>query len=106
MSRSKEQTQQWIESAKKILEHHEFKCLALWGDRSEVWECSKPGSGVYAFTICITRMGIAVVGDIDGLTFNVGSNYGMSFLSGDDVSYYIHSNWNTPVRKKNWTWIT
>lgn len=84
--------QLWIEEAKKTLEGHEFKQLASWGGGgSEVWECSRPGSSIYAFTICITRMGIAILGDIDGLTFHVGSNYGMAFLAGDDVSYYIHS---------------
>jgi hypothetical protein len=98
---SKEEKQRLIEEAQKTLEAHEFKQLATWGDGgSEVWECSRPGSSVYAFTICITRMGIAVVGDIDGLTFNVGSNYGMSFLAGNDVSYYIQSKLEASSRQK------
>lgn len=87
-----DEKQRLIEEVKKTLEKHEFKQLASWGEGvSEVWECSRPGSSIYAFTICVTRMGIAVVGDIDGLIFNVGSNYGMPFLAGNDVSYYIHS---------------
>ncbi len=89
---TKEEKQRLIEEVQKVMDKHEFKQLAAWGDGgSEVWECSRPGSSIYAFTICVTRMGIAVMGDVDGLVFSVGSNYGMSFLSGDDVSYYIHS---------------
>lgn len=97
----RDQKQHWVEEAKKILEAHEFKQLASWGEGgSEVWECSRPGSSCYAFTICVTRMGIAVVGDIDGLTFNVGSSYGMPFLAGDDVSYYIHSKLENDCKKR------
>ncbi|MFH1027697.1 MAG: hypothetical protein V1791_06820, partial [Pseudomonadota bacterium] len=93
--------QRLIEEAQKTLDGHEFKQLASWGDgSSEVWECSRPGSSVYAFTICITRMGIAILGDIDGLTFNVGSNYGMPFLAGNDVSYYIHSKLESDCKKQ------
>lgn len=39
----------------------------------------------------MTRFGIATVGDIDGLTFSVGLSYGIEFLAGDDIVYYIHS---------------
>jgi hypothetical protein len=87
----KDKKTRWIEEAVKNLEKHEFKCLASWGEAGEIWEGSRPGSSTYALTICVTRMGIAVVGDIDGLIFNVGSNYGLPFLAGNDVSYYIHS---------------
>ncbi|MCE6982871.1 hypothetical protein EI534_37090, partial [Pseudomonas frederiksbergensis] len=45
----------------------------------------------YAFDILITRFGIAIVGDIDGLTFSVGLSYGIEFLAGNDIGYYIHS---------------
>lgn len=94
-------SERWIKEARENLKDHQFKQLASWGEGgSEVWECSRPGSSCYAFTICITRMGIAVVGDIDGLTFNVGSSYGMPFLAGDDVSYYIHSKLEQACKEK------
>ncbi|HAM42112.1 MAG TPA: hypothetical protein DCS42_06930 [Nitrospiraceae bacterium] len=94
-------SERWIKEAKENLKDHQFKQLASWGEGdSEVWECSRPGSSSYAFTICITRMGIAVVGDIDGLTFNVGSNYGMPFLAGNDVGYYIHSKLEASCKEK------
>ncbi|HBG06303.1 MAG: hypothetical protein A2075_12095 [Geobacteraceae bacterium GWC2_58_44] len=94
-------SERWIKEAKENLKDHQFKQLASWGEGgSEVWECSRPGSSCYAFTICITRMGIAVVGDIDGLTFNVGSNYGMPFLAGNDVGYYIHSKLEASCKEK------
>lgn len=94
-------SERWIKEAKGNLKDHQFKQLASWGESgSEVWECSRPGSSCYAFTICITRMGIAVVGDIDGLTFNVGSNYGMPFLAGDDVRCYIHSKLEASCKEK------
>jgi hypothetical protein len=92
MKMTKEQKEKQIAEIKETLKDHEFKQLAAWGDGgSEVWECSRPGDSTYAFTIAVTRMGISVVGDIDGLLFNVGSNYGLPFLAGDDIDYYIHS---------------
>ena len=94
-------SERWIKEARENLKDHQFKQLASWGEGGrEVWECSRPGSSCYAFTICITRMGIAVVGDVDGLTFNVGSNYGMPFLAGDDVGYYIHSKLEASCKEK------
>lgn len=98
---AKKDSERRASEAIATLKDHRFTQLASWGDGgSEVWECSRPGSSCYAFTICITRMGIAVVGDIDGLTFNVGSNYGMPFLAGNDVSYYIHSKLEASCKEK------
>jgi hypothetical protein len=77
-----------IEATKKLVP----KLLAQWGDiGSEVWECSQPGSSNYATTICVSRMGISMMGDARCLVFNVGSNYGIPFLAGKDVLYYIKS---------------
>lgn len=61
------------------------------GNGVEVWRCKAPRSTFYAFDIMMTRFGIAVVGDIDNMTFTVGSSYGMEFLAGKDIEYYIHS---------------
>jgi hypothetical protein len=69
------------------------------GPDCEVWQCKKPNTGMYGFHIAVTRTGIAVVGDIEGLLFNVGSSYGMEFLAGDDVNYYIHSKLEHQCRK-------
>ncbi|WP_369991351.1 hypothetical protein [Pseudomonas xanthosomatis] len=60
-------------------------------DQLKTWRCKAPGTTCYAFDILITRFGIATVGDIDGLTFRVGLSYGIEFLAGNDIGYYIHS---------------
>ena len=57
---------------------------------SEVWRCKKPGTGIHSFDISTTSRGTAVMGDLDGLLFGVGSDYGMRFLAKDDIPY-IHS---------------
>lgn len=57
----------------------------------DAWRCQKPGTSSYAFDILITRFGISVQGDIQNISFRVGLSYGMPFLAGDDVAYYIHS---------------
>jgi hypothetical protein len=57
----------------------------------EAWRCKDPRSTFHAFDILITRFGISVVGDIENMSFVVGSYYGMEFLAKDDVQYYIHS---------------
>lgn len=78
------------QEAVQTLAQHVYTPLAQTQD-CQVWRCARPGSSAYAFDIMMTRYGISVVGDIDGLTFSVGLGYGMSFLAGDDVEYYIHS---------------
>lgn len=60
----------------------------------EVWRCKAESTTAYAFDIMMTRFGIAVVGDIGDLTFSVGLGYGISFLAGDDVTYYLHTKLN------------
>jgi hypothetical protein len=79
-----------VAEAKRILAEHEYTLIAS-GANCEVWYCAKPGTSIFAFDIIVTRMGMAVVGDINGLVFQVGANYGIPFLAGDDISYYIHS---------------
>lgn len=53
----------------------------------EAWHCGKPDSGIYHFDITVLRSGIAVTGDINGLLFNVGANYGIPFLLQEDKGY-------------------
>lgn len=72
------------------LKDHVYTCLAS-NDDVQVWHCGRPKSSVYAFDIMVTRYGIAVVGDIGNLTFSVGLSYGIEFLAGSDLGYYIHS---------------
>jgi archaellum component FlaC len=76
--------------AKRNLKHHEYNLIAS-GDNCEVWRCKRPGTSIYGFDICVSLFGIAIHGDIGNLSFNVGSYYGMPFLAGRDVGYYIHS---------------
>ncbi len=78
------------ERAAECLEDHEYTVLAD-TDQLKAWRCKAPRTICYAFDILITRFGVAVVGDIDGLTFSVGLSYGIEFLAGDDIGYYIHS---------------
>jgi len=85
-----------VKQVEEVLKDHEYTCLVEHrvGDKASdfmIWRCQKPGTSIYGFDIVITKFGIAVMGDIDGLTFRVGSNYGIGFLAGDDVDYYIHS---------------
>lgn len=78
------------ERAAECLENHQYTVLAD-TDQLKAWRCKAPSTTCYAFDILITRFGIAIVGDINGLTFNVGLSYGIEFLAGDDIGYYIHS---------------
>jgi len=82
--------QDHINSALETLNTHVFTKLVSNQD-IVAWRCKRPNSSCYAFDILITHYGISVVGDIDNLTFRVGSSYGMEFLAGRDVEYYIHS---------------
>jgi len=76
--------------AAEYLKNHQYRPLVD-ADDVKVWRCKQPGTNAYAFDIMLTRYGIAVVGDIANLTFGVGLGYGLEFLAGDDVGYYIHS---------------
>lgn len=53
----------------------------------EAWRFKKPGSGNLAFDIVVTRNGMAMFGDIDGLTWNVGASYGIDFLRHQSIGY-------------------
>lgn len=76
--------------AAQYLQNHQYLALVD-NDDVKVWRCKQPNTNAYAFDIMLTRYGIAVVGDIANLTFGVGLGYGLNFLAGDDVGYYIHS---------------
>lgn len=76
--------------AAAYLKDHAYRALSDTPE-CQVWRCAKPGTSAYAFDIMITRFGIAVVGDIANLTFGVGMSYGLEFLGGNDIGYYIHS---------------
>ncbi|MDF3936701.1 hypothetical protein [Pseudomonas citronellolis] len=86
--------------AASILKNHQFLALVD-NDDVKVWRCKQPGSTAYAFDIMMTRFGIAVVGDIANLTFSVGLGYGIDFLAGDDVGYYIHSKLDEKCKTKD-----
>jgi hypothetical protein len=78
----------FAEEAARNLAGFEFKNIASDsrgpGDTSEIWRCQKPGSLNDSFDICVTKRGIAVFGDIDGLLFQAG--YGLKFLAGDNIA--------------------
>lgn len=84
--------------ARRILKNHSYIRIGF-GD-CEVWQCTNNGSSTYGFDISISRFGIAVHGDIGSLSFRVGSYYGMEFLAGKDVWYYIHSKLDEAYRKR------
>ena len=55
----------------------------------DVYYCHKPDTCIYSFEMVCTPRAIYIHGDIDCLVWNVGRD--ISFLSGDDIDYYIHS---------------
>ena len=80
-----------MKQIEEIQKDFEYTCLANTGDL-EIWRCrNRNGSSNYAFDILISRYGISTHGDIRGLQFRVGSEYGMKFLAGNDLNYYIES---------------
>jgi len=85
--------------AVECLKDHQYTVLAD-TEQLKAWRCKAPGSTFYAFDILMTRFGIATVGDIDGLTFNVGLSYGIEFLAGKDIEYYIHSKLEEHCRER------
>lgn len=91
------------DSAKEILKSFTFTPLT---DSSiinviDAWRCRNPTSGSYAFDIIITTYGISIVGDISSITFRVGASYGMKFLAGQDIKYYIHSKLDSVFYEKS-----
>jgi hypothetical protein len=86
--------------ATERLKNHQYRPLVD-ADDVKVWRCERPGTSAYAFDIMLTRYGIAVVGDIANLTFSVGLGYGLDFLAGDDVGYYIHSKLDDKCKKRD-----
>jgi len=86
--------------AAEYLKNHQYRPLVD-ADDVKVWRCERPGTSAYAFDIMLTRYGIAVVGDIANLTFSVGLGYGLEFLAGDDVGYYIHSKLDEKCKKRD-----
>lgn len=80
-----------IARAEAILKNHQFTRLTAPGCAAEVWRCKRPDTTNYGFDLTISRFGIAMFGDTGALVFNVGASYGLPFLAGDDVEYYIHS---------------
>lgn len=67
------------------------------------WICkNKSGTSVYCFEIIIGEFQIYAGGDIDPLVWRVGERmgYGMGFLAGDDLNYYIYSKLDTIFRDK------
>lgn len=94
-----ERAQRMAARAAETLKEHTYTAL-LDTNECQVWRCKKPGTNCYAFDILITRFGIAIIGDIENLTFSVGISYGIEFLAGDDIGYYIHSKLSMVHRKE------
>jgi len=88
--------------AVEILERFKYKPMTVdeFASELDAWRCKEPGTTSYAFDIMITRFGISVMGDIGNLTFRVGVSYGMAFLAGNDVDYYIHSKLDSALYEK------
>jgi hypothetical protein len=87
------------QEAADALKEHAYTALVDLAE-VQVWRCARPGTSCYAFDIMMTRYGIAVVGDIANLTFTVGLGYGVEFLAGKDIEYYIHSKLDEKCRAK------
>lgn len=98
----KKTEQDYMARAAENLAQHEYTCLAQ-QDNLVAWRCKATKSTSYAFDILMTRFGIAVVGDIDNLTFSVGLGYGIEFLAGDDVTYYLHTKLSEVCKKRSFS---
>ncbi|WP_434681302.1 hypothetical protein J3P77_09430 [Pseudomonas sp. R1-18] len=68
------------------LAHHQYTQLVN-ENGVEVWRCKQPGTRNYHFDICVTAYGISMFGDIDGLIWNVGTDYGINFLRHQSDGY-------------------
>lgn len=98
---NEQRQQQWIAQRRKTVEDRRAEAAETLKDHVytalvdqpdlKAWRCKAPGTTAYAFDIMMSRFGIAVVGDIDNLTFEVGLGYGIEFLAKDDIDYYVHS---------------
>lgn len=83
---NEQEQNQLAENAAKWLADHRYTQLVN-TDGVEVWRCKKPNSINLAFDICVTRFGMSVFGDIDGLIWNVGASYGINFLRNQSIGY-------------------
>lgn len=81
----------YADEAARRLEHHVYTRLTPLGCTAEVWRCKRPDTTCYGFDLVVSRFGIASFGDTANLMFRVGASYGLPFLAGDDIEYYIHS---------------
>ncbi|WP_256825365.1 hypothetical protein [Pseudomonas juntendi] len=68
------------------LAQHQYTQLVN-GNGVEVWRCQQPGTRVYHFDICVTAYGMSMFGDIDGLLWHVGADYGINFLRHQSDGY-------------------
>ncbi len=102
IARRKKTEQEYLARAAENMAQHEYTCL-MQQDNLVAWRCKDPKSTAYAFDIMMTRFGIAVVGDIDNLTFTVGLGYGLKFLAGDDVTYYLHTKLDASCKKREFS---
>jgi hypothetical protein len=80
-----EQTQLAANAANWLKDHRPTLLVNSGG--VEAWRFKQPGSNNLAFDICVTRYGIAMFGDIDGLTWRVGADYGINFLRNRSIGY-------------------
>lgn len=80
-----EHAQMAANSAKWLKDHRPSLLVNMAG--VEAWRFKSPGSSNMAFDIVVTRYGIAMFGDIDGLTWNVGATYGIDFLRHQSIGY-------------------
>lgn len=80
-----EQTQLAANAADWLKDHRPTLLVNAGG--VEAWRFKKPGSGNLAFDIVVTKNGMAMFGDIDGLTWNVGASYGINFLRNQSMGY-------------------
>ena len=102
IAKRKKTEQDYRDRAAENLVDHEYTCIADQKD-AVIWRCKAAKNTFYAFDIVMTRFGIAVVGDIDNLTFSVGLGYGIEFLAGDDVTYYLHTKLSEVCKKRSFS---
>jgi hypothetical protein len=90
-----------LRDAERNMEGFEYRqVVSSDQETAEIWRAERPGSSDMAFDIVVTRYGISVFGDMGALVFNVGAQYGIKFLAGDDVRGYIHGKLDDMCKKE------
>lgn len=92
-----EQAQMAANSAAWLKDHRPTLLVNAGG--VEAWRFKDPRCTNLAFDIVVTRFGMSVFGDMDGLIWNVGASYGIDFLRHQSMGY-VHEKLERDSRRE------